>query len=556
MPNSFSRRKLLQGAVALGMPSLSPLRLAQVKTQSLEAIVSVQNGPFQPNWESLSTQQTPEWFQDAKLGLWAHWTAQCVPEQGDWYARSMYIPYAGNEYSGPEANSKKRTLNNDYEFQCQHYGHPSYHGFKDVDHLWHAQNWNPHALIQLYKRAGAKYFVALANHHDNFDCFNSKYQPWNAVNMGPKRDIVGTWAETAREAGLKFGVTVHAARTWSWYEVAQGADPDGPFHGMPYDGKMTKADGKGLWWDGYDPQDLYAQNHAIGAKPDKAYCDKFFNRVIDLIDYYHPDLLYFDDYVMPLYDTDPSYGLRIASHYYNSSAARNGGKSEVVMTGKNLNDAQRKAITWDIERGLADKIEPFHWQTDTCIGDWHYSKWIYDHKAYKTSKLVIHMLIDIISKNGNLLLNIPVKGDGTIDSEEHRIVTELGDWMEINHAAIHGTRPWGVYGEGPDFDRAQSGKANSGNFNEGSQGYSSADVRYVTRGSHVLYAFILGWPTDGQVLLKSLANGAANLPGKVKSVHLLGDDRNLVFEQTGSGLKLTMPNAPPCKSAYAFKINF
>src|SRR5690348_3263841 len=252
---------------------------------SAAEVEPVADGPFKADWDSLEHYECPEWFRDAKFGIWAHWTAQCVPEQGDWYAHRMYISAGPN--GKPDA---------DYTYHVEHYGHPSKFGFKDIDHIWHAEHWDPEKLIALYKRAGAKYFVALANHHDNLDCWDSKYQPWNSVKVGPRKDIVAGWEKAARAAGLRFGVTVHASRAWSWYEPAQGSDPSGPLKGVPYDGKMTKADGKGLWWEGLDPQDLYAQNHAPGTKlewdwdkskgssiPDQAYCDKFYNRTIDLI---------------------------------------------------------------------------------------------------------------------------------------------------------------------------------------------------------------------------------------------------------------------------------
>jgi hypothetical protein len=199
------------------------------------------------------------------------------------------------------------------KFHVQTYGHPSKVGFKDICNLWKAEKWDPEKLIALYRRAGAKYFVALANHHCNFDCYASKYQPWNSVAIGPKKDIVGGWATAARKAGLRFGVTVHAARSWNWYEVAQGADATGPMQGIAYDGKLTKADGKGQWWEGLDPQDLYAQNHRPGEKPSPAYCEKFFQRTLDLIDSYQPDLLYFDDGVLPLTGRRRRRRIKIAS---------------------------------------------------------------------------------------------------------------------------------------------------------------------------------------------------------------------------------------------------
>ncbi|MBV9125257.1 MAG: alpha-L-fucosidase [Planctomycetes bacterium] len=509
------------------------------------AAESITTGKFQPNWESLAQYQTPEWFRDAKFGIWAHWTAQCVPEQGDWYARKMYI----------EGDP-------DYKYQCAHYGHPSKVGFKDIDHIWKAEHWDPEKLIELYKRAGAKYFVALANHHDNFDCFDSKYQPWNSVKIGPHKDIVGLWAQAARKNGLRFGVTVHASHAWSWFEPAQGSDKDGPLAGVPYDGKLTKSDGQGQWWEGLDPQDLYAQNHKPGKKlvwdwdpskgssvPDQAYCDKFFNRTKDLIDQYHPDLVYFDDTVLPLYPISDA-GLRIAAHYYNANRDWHQGRLEAVMNTKGLNEEQRRCLVWDIERGLSDRIEPYPWQTDTCLGHWHYERSLFEEHKYKSPDTVLHMLADIVSKNGNLLLNVPVRGDGTIDSEEVGILEEIAQWMDVNREAIFGTRPWKVFGEGPSAES----KEKAGNFNEGkNRPHTAADIRFTTKGK-VLYAIALGWPTDGKVTIQSLAAHSANYPDEVGNVELLGTDARLQWQREEKGLVISVPAKKPGKHAFVFKI--
>jgi alpha-L-fucosidase len=490
-------------------------------------------GPFQPSWDSLKQFKTPEWFRDAKFGIWAHWTAQCVPEQGDWYARSMYIQGS-----------------HDYEYQVAHYGHPSKFGFKDIDHIWHAEHWDPEKLIALYKKAGAQYFVALANHHDNFDCFDSKYQPWNSVNIGPKKDIVGLWAKAARAAGLKFGVTEHAARTWTWFEVAQGSDKTGPLAGIPYDGTMTPADGKGLWWQGYDPADLYAQNHAIGAPPSQAYCDKFFNRTLDLIAKYKPDLLYFDDNVLPLDHSGEQFGLKIAADLYNSSAKENGGVDQAVMNTKGLNPDQRKCFVWDIERGMANEIEPFAWQTDTCIGAWHYSAAVFEHHGYKTADLVVHMLADIVSQNGNLLLNIPLKGDGTIDSDEETFLKDMAGWMDVNKEAIFSSRPWKIYGEGPSTVEKPSAKSS---FNERKRKYTASDVRYTIKGD-TLYAIVLGWPEQGTVEMKALGLKSPQAFGKIASIQLLGAADPVKFDQSDDSLKVDFPKEKPCDYAYVLKI--
>jgi len=485
-------------------------------------------GPFQPDWDALKQYDTPEWFRDAKFGIWAHWSAQCQPEQGDWYAKHMY-----------EEGS------NQYKFHVETYGHPSKVGFKDICHLWKAEKWEPEKLIALYKKAGAKYFVALANHHCNFDCWDSKYQPWNSVNVGPKKDIVGLWAQAARKEGLRFGVTVHAARAWSWYEVAQGSDKDGPMKGVPYDGKLTKADGKGQWWDGLDPQDLYAQNHAPGDKPDQAYIDKFYYRVKDLIDQHHPDLLYFDDSLLPLNRTSDA-GLRIAAHLYNSSLKWNNGRNEAVMNTKAIPADLRKTLVWDIERGRSDRLEPFPWQTDTCIGGWHYARSIFDRHGYKTATTVITTLIDIVSKNGNLLLNIPVKGDGTIDDDEVKVLQDMALWMDVNSEAVFGTRPWLIFGEG-------AGDVSAGNFGESrARGYTADDIRFTTKGD-AIYAFTLGWPQK-PVLIRSMAGKSALVQGDVADVRLLGYSGKLEWSRGDDGLAIQVPSQKPCEHAYAFKI--
>ena len=524
---------LLAGANLLSAADQAPQNKADLSA------IPLADGPFKPDWESLKAYQCPQWFQDAKFGIWAHWTAQCVPEQGDWYARKMYQEMI------PDKKTGKLAASGDYAYQVAHYGHPSKFGFKDIDNLWHAEHWDPEKLIDLYKRAGAKYFVALANHHDNFDCFDSSFQPWNSVNIGPKKDIVGLWAKAARAAGLRFGVTVHAARTWTWFEVAQGADKEGPMKGIPYDGKLTKADGKGLWWEGYDPQDLYAQNHKPGAKPDQAYVEKFFRRTKELIDKYQPDLLYFDDSVMPLKAVSDA-GLRLAAHYYNSSIKWHG-QNEAVMNTKGLNEEQRKCLVWDIERGIANRIEPFNWQTDTCIGAWHYARSIYDRHGYKNAHTVIAMLSDIVSKNGNLLLNVPVRGDGTIDDQEVATLEDLAKWMAVNSDAIYATRPWKVYGEGA---KTEAG----GNFNEGKVQYTAADVRFTTKGG-ALYAICLGVPTQ-KVSIRSLGTDAKLADKAIAGVQVLGSDEKPAWQQTAEGLVIDPLAKWPTEQAVVFKVTW
>ena len=485
-------------------------------------------GPFKPTWDSLQNgYKSPAWFRDAKFGIWAHWTAQCVPEQGDWYAQRMYVQG-----------------DHDYDYQVAHYGHPSKVGFKDIDHIWHAENWHPDELIKLYKAAGAHYFVALANHHDNFDTWDSKYQPWNSVNIGPHRDIVGEWAQIARKNGLRFGVTVHAARSWDWFSVSHESDKTGPLAGVPYDGRLTAAEGVGQWWQGYDPADLYSPDGpARTPEARKAYERKFYNRVMDLTSTYHPDLLYFDDGEPPT-----RYGLEIAANYYNENMNWHRGQLQAVLNVKSNEARIKSAMVLDYERGRSDAISPNPWQTDTCIGDWHYDERIFHEHRYKTADQVIKMLADIVSKNGNLLLNIPLPGDGRPDTDEIAFLHQMADWMKINQLAIFGTRPWTIAGEGPTRMRG-------GGFSEGGESkLGASDFRFTTKGS-TLYAIAMAWPDRGTYTVRTLASNAPGIVGNVTGVHLLGWKEPLKWTCDSDGLHVTLPPQKPCEHAYALKID-
>lgn len=511
-------------------------------------------GPFKATWESLQGYSVPDWYRNAKFGIWAHWGPQCEPEYGDWYARGMY-----------------QEGSDQYNYHVKKYGHPSKFGFKDVVHQWKADQWDPGHLVSLYKRVGAKYFFAMANHHDNLDMWNSKYQPWNSVRVGPQKDIIGGWAKAARKNGLPFGVSVHAAHAWTWYETAQRSDKNGPMAGIPYDGKLSKADGKGTWWEGLDPQDLYAQNHPLsenslkdngihnqwnwdnGASiPSKAYCERFLKRTIELIDKYEPELVYFDDTVLPFHNIN-DVGLQIAAHHYNRSIKRNKGKLQAVLNGKILNEMQRKCMVWDIERGQSNVIEPSTWQTDTCIGGWHYDRRVYDNKRYKSAKTVVQTLVDIVSKNGNLLLNIPVRGNGTIDDQEMAILEEVAAWMQVNSECIYDTRPWKVLGEGPALENIAP--LSGPGFNEGrGKAFVAADMRFTTKGE-TLYAIAYGWPEEGKIKIKSLSDGNALRPGAVSKAELLGGGA-LNFTRNSEALEVTLPdNRPALSYAIVLKIS-
>lgn len=512
---------------------------------------SVDSVQFLPTWESLAQYRVPDWFRDAKFGIWAHWGPQCAPERGDWYARHMY------SQGHPQ-----------YEAHVKQYGHPSKFGFKDVIHSWKAEHWDPDALVSLYQRAGARYFFAMANHHDNLDLWDSAHQPWNSVAVGPQRDIVGGWAAAARKHGMRFGVSVHAAHAWLWYESAQGADREGPLAGVPYDGTLTKESGAGTWWEGLDPQQLYAQSHrpskdfqdlsqihqrwhwtGDGSTPDAAYCESFRRRTVDLIDKYQPDLLYFDDTGLPLWPIS-DVGLQIAAHFYNNNMRLHDGRLEALLFGKILDVEQRKCMVWDIERGASNRIEPFPWQTDTCIGGWHYDRGIYDRRGYKSAATVIHMLADIVSKNGNLLLNVPVRGNGTIDEQEREVVEGIAAWMQINGEAIYDTRPWKTFGEGPAI--AGAAPLSAQGFNEGrGKAYTAEDVRYTTKGD-AIYAILLGVPRD-KVVLHALGRQAGERT-VVRQIQLVGSNEFVEWQQTDEATLISPPSKFASSHAVAYKM--
>ncbi len=531
--NTVSKRDLFKGAATLGLVAGLPL-----DTHASPAFVDLAPGPFKPTWQSLiDNYHVPDWFRDAKFGIWAHWSAQCVPEDGDWYAREMYIQGHGH-----------------YEHHLKTYGHPADTGFMEIENLWKAENWNPDELLDLYQKAGAKYFMSLANHHDNFDNYASKFHDWNSTRVGPKRDIIGTWAKAARARGLKFGVSNHSAHAWHWFQTAYGYDPQGPRAAERYDAfKLTKFDGVGKWWEGLDPQELYAgavmpmPNGITTIKDAKdwheahdriwdeapplanpAFVRSWYLRCKDLIDTYQPDLVYFDNYDLPLGQA----GLDIAAHFYNASIQWHG-KLEAVINTKFLPEDRRAAVVEDVERGFRSDIVPHAWQTDTCIGDWHYNRRRYLDKSYMSAEAVIHRLCDVVSKNGNLLLSIPVRGDGTIDSEERKIVEQIGTWTNRFGEAIYGTRPWRVAGEGPT-------QVAAGQYDDGAmKPFTSQDIRFTTKDG-VLYALTLG-QASGKVIIASLGKGSPYGRGSVKRVEVVGLNLPLKFVQARDGLHVEVP---------------
>ena len=493
----------------------------------------MQTGKYEPTWESLETHQTPEWFRNAKFGIWAHWGAQCVEGSGDWMARGLYLE------GSDQAN-----------YHREHYGHPSEFGYKDVLPLFKAEKWDPEALVERYKRCGAQYFFVLGNHHDNYDLWDSKYQPWNSKNIGPKKDILEGWARAAKKAGLPLGISFHADHAWTWFEPSQRYDLKGEKAGVYYDGNLTKEDGKGKWWEGLDPQMLYQQNHPMSqgswdngaCPPSQEFVTNFYDRTLDAINRYQPDLIYFDVTVLPFYPISDA-GMKIVAHMYNKNP-------RAVVFGKILNEDQKKALTWDVERGAPNQMIEEPWQTCNCIGDWHYNTKTYQ-RGYRTATNMVKQLVDIVSKNGNLLLNIPLRGDGTYDEKAAQFLDELEPWMAQNGESIFGTRPWVKFGEGPVAEKDI--KINSQGFNEGQyNGMDYRDIRF-NQTKKYLYVTAMGWPESGQLVVKSLAKGNPNFKKSISSAYLLGYGK-VKARQTAEGLVVSLPK-PVNKIAPVIRIN-
>ncbi|NWJ49540.1 MAG: alpha-L-fucosidase [Bacteroidetes bacterium] len=471
------------------------------------------DGKFKPTDASLKQYQYPKWFLDAKFGIWAHWGPQAVPRQGDWYARQMY-----------EEGSA------DYKYHVAHYGHPSKFGYKDIIPLWKAQKWNPEQLMALYKKAGAKYFVSMGTHHDNFFLWNSKIHKWNAVNMGPQKDVVGIWQKAAQKEGLRFGVSEHLGASYTWYQPSHGADKTGPMTGVAYDGADPK------YADLYHNKTVADDKGWLTNNPENQ--KEWLSCIEELIDNYHPDLLYSDS-GLPFGDV----GREMIAHYYNEDLKKNGGKLEAVY---NCKESSEGRWTQDIERGVMDSISPYPWQTDTSIGDWFYRT----GQKYKSSLEIIQMLVDIVSKNGNLLINIVQTPEGDLEPDMLKTLEDIGDWTKVNGEGIYGTRPWKVFGERP----AQAESVVKRNRFDENFKFSAKEIRFTTKGN-TLYAFCLGIPTE-DIRILSLGKNSKLATKAIASVKLLGSKAKVEWKQESDALVISIPANTSAVPVSGFKIEF
>jgi len=510
---------------ALGVLGAAGMASRRSEAQPL-ADIEIAKGPFQAAGDSLNAYRCPQWFRDAKFGIWAHWGPTSAIGTGDWYARNMYME-----------GSRQ------YQYHLKTYGHPSKFGYKDTIPLWKAELFDPKALVRLYRQAGAKYFVSMGVHCDNFDLWNSRRR-WNSVKMGPKRDIVGEWRDAARAEGLRFGVSEHVWGSYNWWETNKGADKQGPYAGVPYDGNDPA--NRDLYFPPHAPaHDAWAEQ---GNEPEE-WKREWFLRAQDLIDQHQPDL-YYEDGAIPF----GRWGRSLVAHYYNQSLRWHGGHVDVVYTGKSRSECAAGTCVLDVERGVADDIEPQPFQTDTCIGGWHYNR----DAAYKRPKTVIDLLVDIVSRNGSLLLNIPLPASGMLDDAELKILASITAWMKVNSEAIYATRPWKIFGDGPGIRKTAPGSGFVGteeHFNESKRvDLTGEDIRFTTKGD-TLYAFAMGWnPRETQIKALALSRGLEHR--QIARVELLGSPAPLEWKLADDGLHIQSPPQWPSEHAIVFRILF
>lgn len=474
------------------------------------------NQKYEATWESIKNYSMPEWYQDAKFGIFIHWGVYSVPAfANEWYPRNMYLQ------STPE-----------YEHHLRTWGPHNRFGYKDFIPMFKAEKFDPANWAALFKQAGAKYVMPVAEHHDGFAMYDCSFSQWTAAKMGPKRDIIGELAQAVRRDGLVFGLSSHRAEHWFFMNGGMEFDSDvrdpryydfyGPAKPGPAVGGMEK-------WMSKDWR----------PRPDSKFMEDWLARTCELVGKYQPQIVWFDWWIEQA--VFEPYLQRFAAYYYNRGLEWGKG----VAINHKYQSFPEGAAVFDVERGSLKGIRPYFWQTDTAVGK---NSWCYvENQDYKTSTSLIHDLVDIVSKNGALLLNIGPRSDGTIPEGDQQILLDIGSWLAVNGEAIYGTRPWKIFGEGPT-------EVIEGAFQDTKRTeFTSCDVRFTTKGE-VLYAIVLAWPESGEVVIESLGTDQAHEPATIQRVVLLGTDEAVEWSRDAAGLRVKLPAEKPCAAAFTLKI--
>jgi alpha-L-fucosidase len=528
--------------------------------------IPIAEGPYEPTWESIekSYPGEPAWLREAKFGIWVHFGPQSAGESGDWYARNLYKP-------GYWAHA--------YENHLKRFDHPSEVGYKEVLRDWNPSKLDPALLTKIYKNAGARFLMIQGVHHDNFDLWNSKYQPWNSVNIGPKRDLIDEWAKACRAEEMHFGVTFHHEYTWWWWQTAFGCDTIGDKKGVPYDGNLSPVDGKGKWWEGYDPRMLYgidlreykgmSKAANSGWSPPQAgiftnhldyarwYTTQWALRMMDVVEHYDPDFIYTDGTVQgPFTGNGTGTGIKanamplVMADYYNRTLQRRG----KVNTFSIVKFRHKTNGTVNTEEfGVPANINTNQpWIAEAPVGDWFYApNFTYD------ASMMIRYIIEAIARDGNAALCISILPDGSLDEGSISMLKDVGVWMRQNGEAVYGSHAWTIPGEGEMVDgklkMLPGGKLSR---KHADFKFSSQDLRFTIGKNGSLYAFCMTVPEPGtQLIIKSIGKDAKNLDKPVKTVKLLGYDGKLEWEQEADGLAITCPEKMPFVTSIVFKIN-
>lgn len=522
-------------------------------------------GPFEPTWISIEKNYpgTPPWLREAKFGIWVHFGPQAAGGSGDWYARNLY-----------KQGSKA------WQNHVANFGHPSEVGYKDVLRSWNPHKLDPHALVEIYQNAGARFLFIQGVHHDNFDMWDSAYQPWNSVRLGAKRDFLKEWSTAAREVGMRYGITFHHEYTWWWWQTAFGSDQTGPKAGIPYDGHLTLADGKGKWWDGLDPRLLYGIDlreyksvekaaQSGWSPPDDGIFTRHLNyakwyatwwslRMMDAIEKYDPDLIYTDGTgLQPFSGTHTGTGLkadamqRVIAHYYNLALKRRG-KVDTFSIVKFRNTTNGTVNTRENEIPRQIKTDQA-WIAEVPVGDWFYrDDLIYD------SGMVIRYIIEAVARDGNAAVCICLMPDGSLDEGSKTMLKQIGQWMRRNGDAIYGSHAWHIAGEGQEVDGQLKMLPNGvlGTKHANCQ-FSTQDFRFTVGKDNTLYAFCMTVPDPGTRLeIQSLGRHDNHFGKDIKSVKLLGADATpLTWQQTDHALHILCPSEMPFETSVVFQIN-